>query len=129
MIFAEKTIKKYPRIVKLCEFAPSERALFTQRRKEAYEALHPETKHGGNQGDGGKFSPSRQVGDTADRFTADTAARTGQSERSTNDDPASARLLHCAGQMAQIRSIHKANKPMPHLCRFRHRGHRVLENL
>ena len=66
---------------------PSERALFTQRRKEAYEALHPETKHGGDHGNqhtGGK--PSRQLGDLPDRFTADTAARTGQSERSVQRD-------------------------------------------
>lgn len=51
----------------------------TARCEEAYEALHPETRQG---------SPgaSRQVGDTqsraaSDRFTADTAAKTGQSER------------------------------------------------
>jgi hypothetical protein len=62
-----------------------ERALFTARRKEAYEALHPETKRGGNQGDDGKFTPSRQVGDTA-RFTADTARKTGQSERKVQRD-------------------------------------------
>jgi ParB family transcriptional regulator, chromosome partitioning protein len=62
----------------------AERAIFTKRRKDAYEALHPETKHG---------SPgvSRQVGDTgdraeADRFTADTASKTGQSERSVQRD-------------------------------------------
>jgi len=85
VIFAEKPIKKYPRIVKLCEFAPSERALFTQRRKEAYEALHPETKHGAI---GRGHEQSRQLGDSekADRFTADTAARTGQSERSVQRD-------------------------------------------
>jgi len=59
----------------------SERALFTKRRKQAYEALHPETKHGGDRA-------SRQVGDLkeADRFTADTAAKTGQSERAVQRD-------------------------------------------
>lgn len=57
----------------------SEKAFFTARRKAAYEALHPETAHG-------TPTVSRQLGDTgsrveAPRFTADTAARTGQSER------------------------------------------------
>ena len=62
----------------------AERALFTARRKEAYEALHPETKHG-------TPGVSRQVGDTRDRcdterFTADTARKTGQSERKVQRD-------------------------------------------
>lgn len=62
----------------------AERALFTRRRKDAYEALHPETKHG-------TPGVSRQVGDThdrgdADRFTADTAVKTGQSERAVQRD-------------------------------------------
>lgn len=57
---------------------PSEKALFTARRKEAYEALHPETRNGENQ-----HSRVRQVGEgtAADRFTADTASKTGESER------------------------------------------------
>lgn len=57
---------------------PAERAMFTARRKEAYEALHPETKNGGD-----RRGPDRQVGELkeADRFTADTAAKTGESER------------------------------------------------
>lgn len=52
--------------------------LTANRRKLAYEALHPETKNGENQ-----HSRVRQVGEgsPADRFTADTAAKTGQSER------------------------------------------------
>ncbi len=56
-------------------------ALFTRRRKEAYEALHPETRHGGDRA-------SRQLGDLKepDRFTADTAAKTGRSERAVQRD-------------------------------------------
>lgn len=52
---------------------PRERALFTQRRKEAYEALHPETKFKSTLHKGS----GRQVGDEeegAPRFTADTDA-------------------------------------------------------
>lgn len=66
----------------------SERALFTNRRRIAWEALHPETKHGGNQGEDGRFAPCRQVGDTGTvlRFTKETAERTGRSERSVQRD-------------------------------------------
>jgi len=66
------------------ELSPSDRARQTARRKAIYEELHPETRQG---------SPgvSRQVGDTrertdAERFTAETAAVTGQSERSVQRD-------------------------------------------
>lgn len=60
----------------------AERALFTRRRKEAYEALHPETRHGENQ-----HSRSGQLGhSTSVRFTADTAEKTGQSERAVRRD-------------------------------------------
>lgn len=65
---------------------PSARALFTRKRKEAYEALHPETAYDARPGRGGKC---RQIGDNsapAERFTADTAARTGQSERVVQRD-------------------------------------------
>jgi ParB family transcriptional regulator, chromosome partitioning protein len=60
----------------------SERALFTRRRKEAYEALHPETAHGGDR------KSSRKLCDLNEpaRFTADTAAKTGQSERAVQLD-------------------------------------------
>lgn len=60
---------------------PAERALFTKRRKAAYEALHPETVHGGDR------KSSRKVCDlNQDRFTSDTAAKTGRSERSIQQD-------------------------------------------
>ena len=53
----------------------AETATNTTRRKELYEILHPGTVHGGDR------KSSRQIGDLNDRFTADTAERTGRSER------------------------------------------------
>lgn len=53
----------------------SERALFTKRRKDAYEALHPEAKHGGDR-------KSDQVANIATRsFSEDQSEKTGVSER------------------------------------------------
>jgi ParB family chromosome partitioning protein len=64
-------------------------ALALARRKEIYEELHPETKQGAASGGNqyvGKEVDSRPVGDLASgnvlRFTKDTAAKTGKSERS-----------------------------------------------
>tara|TARA_R100001369_G_scaffold68341_1_gene95945 strand:- start:331 stop:1230 length:900 start_codon:yes stop_codon:yes gene_type:complete len=70
------------------KLSPADVAMFTARRKEAYIALHPETANGSNQ-----HNRVRQVGEPsetsgesaaprdAERFTAATAAATGQSER------------------------------------------------
>ena len=49
--------------------------MFMRRRKDAYEALHPETRNGRNQ-----HGRVGQIGEPS-CFTADTAERTGQSER------------------------------------------------
>lgn len=58
----------------------SDRARFTLRRKEAYEALHPEAKHGGDR-------KSDQVANLATRsFAEDQALSTGQSARSVRRD-------------------------------------------
>lgn len=64
---------------------PVERAEFTRRRKAAYEALHPETVNGAA---GVGREKVRQVGEAnpAPRFSADTAAATGQSERAVQRD-------------------------------------------
>jgi hypothetical protein len=53
---------------------------------EAYGALHPETKNGAI---GNGREKVRQVGEaTPERFTADTAKKTGQSERAVQGDAA-----------------------------------------
>lgn len=69
------------------ELSPVDRAKQTARRKAIYEQLNPETKHGGDK-------PSRQLGDfetqnenkAVDRFSAETAAATGRSERAVQRD-------------------------------------------
>lgn len=62
------------------ELSAAQRAEQTARRKAIYEELHPETRHGGDRA-------SRQVGDlNPDRFTAETATRTGRSERAVQRD-------------------------------------------
>ena len=49
-------------------------------RKRLYEEVHPETQHGATLKRG--TAPSRKVCDTeAERFTSDTAKKTGTSER------------------------------------------------
>lgn len=60
----------------------SERAIFTKRRKDAYEAKHPETKNG-IIGAMARHAPA-SLADAS--FTADTAAKTGQSERAVQRD-------------------------------------------
>ena len=67
---------------------PAERALFTKRRKEAYEALHPETKHGATGGTNAGKSRSEvaKFATSVDRFTSDTALKTGKSERAIQLD-------------------------------------------
>jgi ParB family transcriptional regulator, chromosome partitioning protein len=68
---------------------PAERAMFTARRKEVYEALHPETKHGENQ-----HTRSAQVEQsTAPRFTADTAEKSGRSEQDVRRDVTRAKRI------------------------------------
>ena len=58
----------------------SDRARFTARRKEAYEALHPEARHGGDR-------KSDQVANFATcSFADDQAAKTGQSARAIRLD-------------------------------------------
>lgn len=68
--------------------SPGERARFTARRKEAYEALHPEAKAGAAQANGMNASQGRggQVGHDVPSFADDQAAKTGQSARAIRRD-------------------------------------------
>ncbi len=65
----------------------AERALHIAERKKLYVEMHPETKNGAI-GNGRK--KLRQLGEAtsepADRFTADTAEKTGSSERNIQRD-------------------------------------------
>ena len=62
------------------ELSPAEAALQTARRKEIYEALHPETRHGGDR-------KSNQVDNLSTRsFAEETAGATGRDARSVRRD-------------------------------------------
>jgi hypothetical protein len=64
------------------DLSKSERAAHIAVRKEIYERLHPETRVGATGRKGRKICDNK----TTDRFTKDTAAKTGRSERSVQLD-------------------------------------------
>ncbi len=67
--------------------AAAERALFTKRRKEAYEALHPETRKGSSQAIGMNASLGHDVSDKlSPTFAVDTAIKTGVNKRTVERD-------------------------------------------
>ena len=61
------------------KLTPSERAVFTRRRKEAYEAKHPETRQGATGRAGYK-------NDNLSSFSDDTASKTGVDKRTVERD-------------------------------------------
>jgi ParB family chromosome partitioning protein len=58
---------------------PVQRAKFTQRRRELYEMLHPETKRGGDRGNQHTGGKARQTDNVS--FSRDAALKTGVDER------------------------------------------------
>jgi ParB/RepB/Spo0J family partition protein len=66
------------------KLSDAEEAAAIVRRKELYEALHPQTKHGatGGTNKGKARSEVANLTTSVDRFTKDTAKATGKSERS-----------------------------------------------
>jgi ParB/RepB/Spo0J family partition protein len=80
------------------DLTPAERALYIGRRKELYEKLHPETKHGAR--GRGRSKKSRQVGNSNNRFTKETAKLAGQSERKVQRDAARAKKVKVLADIA-----------------------------
>lgn len=70
------------------ELTPAERAMHIAERKRLYEEAHPETKKGTSQASGmnEKIGRGRKVCDDVERFTSDTAKKTGTSERKVQLD-------------------------------------------
>jgi hypothetical protein len=66
------------------ELSPAERALHVGRRKELYEKLHPETRHGGAPGKDGGGKKAKDAKLAA--FAEATAQATGQSRRKVERD-------------------------------------------
>jgi ParB family chromosome partitioning protein len=73
------------------ELSPAERALHVRRRKELYEKLHPETRHGGAPGKagGGKKAKDAKLA----TFAEATAEATGQSRRKVERDATRAKQI------------------------------------
>ncbi len=71
------------------ELTPAQRAKLVAKRKAAYEALHPETKHGAIGRGRGKSSQA----ENSKRFTVDTASRTGRSTAAVARDVTRANAL------------------------------------
>jgi ParB/RepB/Spo0J family partition protein len=63
------------------DLTPAEQAAHHRRRKELYELKHPETKRAATLKRGQEKAPSRQNGETENRYSKDTAEKTGASER------------------------------------------------
>lgn len=66
------------------ELGPLDRALFLSERKRVWEALHPDTQHGGDRRSGGIKSQRLRLDrglPTPERFSKSAARKTGLSER------------------------------------------------
>jgi hypothetical protein len=63
------------------DLTPAEQAAHHARRKVLHEQKHPETKRTATLKRGNQKAPSRQNGETKNRYTKDTAEKTGDSER------------------------------------------------
>jgi ParB/RepB/Spo0J family partition protein len=68
------------------ELSPAERGAAMDRRKRVYEALHPETAHGGDRKSSRQLSDLKPGKPKSERFAKATAKATGTSERAVQRD-------------------------------------------
>lgn len=71
------------------DLTPAQRAKLIAKRKAAYEAVHPETKSGGDR------RANRQNGGLKDSFAKDTAAKSRKPERTIQRDATLANWREC----------------------------------
>lgn len=100
-----------------------DRALFLRERKDVYERLNPEARHGGDRrSDKTKSQPLRlDLGLRAERFTAEVAEKVGLSERTvqlaiqmaTELDPEAVDLLRATKFAANQNALLKLSKEPP----------------
>nr|WP_249808425.1 ParB N-terminal domain-containing protein [Bradyrhizobium sp. 87] len=79
------------------ELSPAERARHIKRRKAIYEKAHPETKNGATgKGRGKQLSQNEEA---KERFTADTARKTGKSEAAVQRDATRAKRVEVLSEI------------------------------
>jgi hypothetical protein len=78
------------------DLTPAERALHISKRKELYEAAHPETKHGGDRRSVGSSSQNENL----KAFVADTAAKTGKGRSTVARDATRAKKVPVLAEIA-----------------------------
>lgn len=93
-----------------------ERAEHLERRKQLYERLHPETKHGGAPGKSGGGKKAKDA--TVASFAEDTFTKTGLSVRTIQDDVKIARLHADAKQAIRGTSLEDQKRVLLQITRI-----------
>jgi len=102
------------------ELSPAARARFTARRKEIYEMKHPESRAGTQRANAMHRKLNHNVGaESAPTFAADTAAKTGQAERTIQVDARRGRKIAADVLEAIEGSAHDTGVVLDHLAKLK----------
>jgi len=86
------------------QLSPSDRARFTKRRKDAYEAKHPEAKAGAIRARAANEAMGHDVDDNVSpAFTSDTAEKTGKDMRTVQRDASRGEKISAAA-LAKVKN-------------------------